>query len=246
MAIIQSGSSSALQDVDPSNKAARVTLYDAIGNQIKLDTDGNQRVNDRCPAFGSLGCYNKAMGTGIIVATSAVNAVLWTMRWTDGTRFALIERIRIGATVIATITTAVPFNLNLYFSRSYTVSPTTNITAGTFSGNNAKRRTSMGTSLLSSAGSGMWVDTTAAAGITGQTFTNDTDPMAAISGNSGTVVGTQFFGPNPANLWDDNVNSHPLILAANEGLTIQAPLAGPATGTYQVLIAVDWMEVAAY
>lgn len=246
MAVIQSGATSQTLTVDPTNQAARVGLYDQSSNIAKIDTDGNLRVNDRCPAFGSLGCYNKAVGTGSIVATGAVNAVLWTMRWVDGTRFCLIERVRAAAVVTGTITTAVPYQLNMYFARSYTVSPTTNITAATFTGNNAKRRTSMGTSLLSSAGAGMWVDTTAAAGITGQTYTLDTDPLAAISGNSGTVVGTQFFGPNPANLWDDNVNSHPLVLAQNEGLAINAPFAGPATGTFVVLISVDWMEVAAY
>jgi hypothetical protein len=247
MAVIQSGAGSTTLTVDPSSNAARFGLYDPSGAQsAKVDSDGNIRVNDRCPAFGALGCYNKAVGTGAIIATSSAGAVLFTLRWTDGTRLCLIERIRVGAAVAATITTSVYFQLNLYMSRSYTVSPTTNITPGTFSGNNAKRRTSMGTSLLNSAGAGLWTDTTAAAGITGFTKTDDTDPIAAIGGATGTAVGTQFFGPNPANLWDDNVNSHPLILAANEGITITAPFAGPATGTYIVLFSIDWMEVAAY
>lgn len=243
MAVIQSGASSTTQTVDAANNAARVVIYDALGNQVKSDTDGGLRVQIRPPAFGALGAYSKTLTTGSIVATGSANAVIWSMRWTDGTRLAVVERVRVAAVVISTITAAVPYNLALFASRSYTVSPTTSIgTTGTLSGNNAKRRTSMGTTLLG----GIWSLGTAAAGLTGQTFTNDTDALAAISGNSGTVVGTQFFGPNPANLWDDNVDSHPIILAQNEGLTIQAPLAGPATGTFQVVVAVDWMEVALY
>jgi hypothetical protein len=243
MAIIQSGASSATQTIDSVNNAGRVVIYDANNNQVKADTDGNARVQIRPPAFGALGAYAKSLVSGLIVATGSVNAVLWMMPRTDGTRFALIERIRVNAVVTGTITTAVPYNLALLFARSFTVSPTTSIgTTATLTGSNAKRRTSMGTTLLN----GMWILGTAAAGLTGQTVTNDTDALATLGGASGTVIGNQFFGPAPANLWDDNVDAHPLILAANEGLVITAPLAGPATGTFQVIVSVDWMEVAAY
>jgi hypothetical protein len=150
----------------------------------------------------------------------------------------------VGACVTGTITTAVPYNLQLLLARGFTVSPTTSIgTTGTLSGGNAKRRTAMGTPLMG----GIWILGTAAAGMTGQTLGNDTDPHSVIAGGSGTVIGTQFFGPNPTALWDcDATNRHPIVLAQNEGLAIQAPLAGPATGTFQVAVHVDWMEVAAY
>jgi len=134
----------------------------------------------------------------------------------------------------------VPYNLQLFFARGFTVSPTTHIgTTATLSGGNAKLRTSMGTSLMG----GIWIQDTTAGGMTGQTLGNDTDALATIGGASGTVIGTQFFGTNPASLWDDGVDEHPIVLAQNEGLTIQAPLAGPATGTFQVVVSVDWQEV---
>jgi hypothetical protein len=243
MAVIQSGAGSAQMTVETANNAARTTIYDAAGNQIRLDTDGNQRVQIRAPAFGALGAYSNSLTSGSIVATGSANAVIWALRWTDATRFCLIERVRVAAIVDSTITTAVPYNLQLFRSRGFTVSPTTSIgTTATLSSNNAKRRTSMGTSLMG----GIWILGTAAAGLTGQTLGNDTDAFATIIGNSGTVVGTQFFGTNPTNLWDDNVDAHPLVLAQNDGLAMQAPLAGPATGTFRVSVSVDWMEVAAY
>lgn len=202
------------------------------------------QVNVQPPAFGSLGCYSKGMATGLIAATGSAGAVIWTMRWTDATRLCLVERIRVNAVVTGTITTAVPYDLELYFSRSYTVSPTTSIGTTATLAATGKRRTSHGSTLLN----GMWILGTAAAGLTGQTLGNDTDPLARISGASGTVIGTQFFGSNPQDLWksDGQSGQHPLILAANEGVTIQAPLAGPATGTFRVAVSVDWMEVAGY
>jgi hypothetical protein len=243
MAVIQSGAGSTQMTVEAANLAARVTLYDALGNQIKLDTDGNLRANIRCPAFGALGCYSQSLTSGSIVATGSAGAVIWALRWTDSSRFALIERVRVAAVVDGTITTSVPYNLQLFRSRGFTVSPTTSIgTTATLTGNNAKRRTSMGTTLMG----GIWILGTAAAGLTGQTLGNDTDAMATIVGASGQAIGSQFFGPSPASLWDDNVDAHPLVLAQNDGLAIQAPLAGPATGTFKVSVSVDWMEVAAY
>jgi hypothetical protein len=144
--------------------------------------------------------------------------------------------------VTGTITTSVPYDLEMFFSGSYTVSPTTSITAATLTGRNAKRRTSHGTTLMG----GIWTLTTVAAGITGQTLANDAQALRRVSGASGTVIGTQFFGGAMVALWEQDSRQHPLILAQNEGLTIQAPLAGPATGTFRVSISLEWQEVAAY
>lgn len=248
MAVIQSGAGSTQMTVEAANNAGRVTLYDAVGNQIKLDTDGNQRMVPRCPAFGALGAYSKSLATGAIVATGSVGAVIWAMRWADATRLCLVERIKVAAVVTSAITAGTAYSLQVFLARGFTVSPTTNIgTTATFSGGNAKRRTSMGTSIMNASG-GMWILGTAAAGLTGQTLGNDTDPLAtAVGGNNATApVGQQFFGANPTNLWDAQVQGHPIILAQNEGLAIQAPLAGPADGTFRVTVSVDWMEVAAY
>jgi len=246
MAQIQSGVTVDLLTIDPTSKAARTTLYDATGTPCKVDSDGSLKVQVRAPAFGALGAYSKSLTSGIIVPTGSTNALIWAMRWTDSTgKLCLIERIRVNAVVTAAVTTGIPYNLQLFLARGFTVSPTTNIgTTATLTGGNGKRRTNMGTTLLG----GMWILGTAAAGMTGQTLGNDTDALATIGGgiSASAPIGQQFFGANPANLWDDNIDGYPIILAQNEGLAIQAPLAGPASGSHQVVVSVDWMEVAAY
>lgn len=247
MAQIQSGASVDLMTVDSVSKAARVGVFDVTGVQAKVDLDGNLRVSPRTPAMGTLGSYAKSLSSGQIVATGSANAVIWALRWSDSTgKLALIQRIRVNAVFGASgANTALPYNLQLFFARGFTVSPTTSIgTTATLTGGNAKLRTSMGTTLMG----GIWILGTAAAGLTGQTLGNDTDAMATIQGGAiaSAPVGTMFFGPNPANLWDDNVDGHPIVLAQNEGLAIQAPLAGPSAGTFQVIVSVEWTEVASY
>ena len=182
-----------------------------------------------------LGRYSIATATGLVVATGSANAVIWTCRWTDTAVKALIERIRVNAVVTGTITTAVPYDLEAYFVSGYTVAPTTSIASATLTGRNGARRTAYGATLMG----GIYTLTTVAAGITGQTFTADAQPLGRLSGASGTVIGTQFFGA-PQDLI--NAKDDPIVLGANEGISIQAPLAGPATGTFRVAVQIDWRE----
>jgi hypothetical protein len=148
----------------------------------------------------------------------------------------LIERIRVNAVVTGTITTAVPYDLEAFFVTGYTVAPTTSATTATLTGRNAARRTAYGTTLMG----GIYTLTTVAAGITGQTMTADAQSLARLSGASGTVIGTQFFG-GPQVLLD--AKDDPIVLSTEEGISIQAPLAGPATGTFRVAVTMDWREV---
>lgn len=218
------------------------------GISVDSSTDNALYIANRAPAFGTLGCYNIVMSTGAIVATGSASAVIGTLRWTNATKLCLIERVKVSAYVASTITTSVAYDLALFFSTSYSVSPTTSITAATLTSRNCKRRTSMGATLLGSdVGAGFWALTTVAAGITGQTQTLDAQPLARISGTTGTVTGTQIFGLAPQYLWSPrDAGDYPLILAQNEGINIVAPLAGPATGTFNVVISLDWMEVSLY
>lgn len=71
----------------------------------------------------------------------------------------------------------------------------------------------------------------------GAVFDQDTHPLVCVSGATGTVIGTQFFG-GMANLIDDEE----IELAPNEGLVVRAPLAGPATGTFRVNVNMAWLE----
>ena len=183
------------------------------------------------------GVYSIGVATDAIVATGGAGAVIFTCRWTDTEKWCVIERVRVNAVVTGTITTAVPYDLEAYFVSGYTVAPTTSAASPTLTGRNQNRRTGGSATALT-----IFTLTTVAAGITGQTMVADAQPLARISGASGTVIGTQFFG-GMATLIDSQEDHPPVILAANEGLSIQAPLAGPATGTFRVAINMDWHEV---
>ncbi len=213
------------------------------GVEVDSDTDKHLLVATRAPAFGALGAYSMAAVTGLIVATGAANAIQFAMRWGDATRLALIESVEVAAVVTAAITTSVPYDLALFICRSFTASDSAG-TAITLTGNNQKRRTSMGTSLVTD----MRINSTLAAGLTAGTRTQDSQAAGRVIGASGTSVGTQFFGANPLPLYrcDLMSGSHPIVLAQNEGIEVVSPLAGPATGTLEIVVKLNWMEVAAF
>jgi hypothetical protein len=208
------------------------------------DKDNNLCVIPRGPGFGANGAYSIGMTSGAIVATGAVDAAIFSFRWSDLTgKIAIIEDVRINAFVASTITTSVPYDLALYVARSFTADYTTSISAATMTTNNAKRRTSMATSLV---GTGINIVTGVAAGMTGMTHTLDAQPVARVGGMTGTVVGTQFFGTGFSYLWGAVGGQTPIVLSSNEGIVIRAPLAGPATGTFKVSVNMDWVETADY
>jgi hypothetical protein len=107
-----------------------------------------------------------------------------------------------------------------------------------------KRRTSMGSSLLS-AGDAR-IATTAALGA--GTKTLETLSLSTIVA-AGPITASLNGEIIPAGtiLWQAEVSDgeHPLILAQNEGFSIRS-VAVPATGTWTAAINIDWTEVTAY
>lgn len=283
----------------------------------------------------ALGRYSIATATGALVATQAAGETLWAARWTSSTTKARIESLRVNAAVTGTIVTAVPYDLAVYFAKSFTV----NAAAGgaTLTGRNGAFRTAysatgfggiythstdaVGLSTMTSirsasykwtasvaGGAGSFraeagaggdpslatpsairengVDMTLASAVAslpagsywygdsdtlgyntvvvhladgadpdskdagwlehwvGAVFTKDTQALARISGATGTVIATQFFGAGPSELIKCDRGDE-IELGENEGLVIQAPLAGPATGTFRVAVNLRWYEVSA-
>ena len=208
---------------------------------FRSDKDRNLRVTERTPGFRSLGSYACGVSTGAITATLSANSNLFYVRWTDSTRYALIQKIWVNAYVTGTITAAVNFRLGAFFGTGFSVAPSANQTAATLTSRNCKLRTSMGTTLMTA------IYSCTTAGMTGATITLDTQPFAEIGGNTGTAVGTQFFGNAPAPIfqcWYGGI--HPVVLAANEGICVQNLVAGPATGTFTCAFSVQWVEVDEY
>lgn len=92
----------------------------------------------------------------------------------------------------------------------------------------------------------------ATAALTAGTYTRDSNPFARIQGVTGTVLGTYVFGGGAASLgagkvdlWVPGVTPFQMSFAPNEGIVIQNPLIGPATGSITLLIEMGWTEVAA-
>lgn len=280
-----------------------------------------------------LGRYSVGTATGLLAATQSAGTTLWAARWTSSKR-AVIESIRVNGVVTGTITTAVPYDLGVYFAKSFTVNPaagaatltgrngafSTNYSApligGIYTHNTDTAGLSTVTSIRSASykwtasvagGAGSFrceaaaggtpslatpsairengVDMTLASAVAGlpansywygdgdtlgystvyvhladdadpdskdpgwvehwvgACFTADTQPLARISGATGTVIGTQFFGAGPSELIRSQYRRDELEVNQNEGLVIKGILAGPATGTFRVAVNMRWYEI---
>ncbi len=187
--------------------------------------------------YGSLGHYRKALLSGTMAAGLAGAAAIWSLRWTDSTRVAVVQRVSLDGFGVATGFTAGFWDFRLMFARSFTAADSGG-TTGTLSGSNGKTRTSMGTTLMAA----IQMSTTAI--LTVGTRTLDTDAIGIMSGSIGTGGTAQILAV-PAPLLDAaHGTHHPVVLAANEGLVIQATV--PATGTWQAGVSCVWAEVASY
>lgn len=207
------------------------------------------RVSPRPLDYGVLGAYRHAMRSGTIAATAAANVNLYSFR-NAGSSICVIQRVR--AQLFANVAFTAAFNdlsFKMHVARAYTVGHTTNATAATLTGNNAKLRTSMATCAAA-----IHIINTAAAGLTGGTATVDTDPMAISSIGKPNVVNaaaaTEYLAAQPIVQLeyepDMGDGVHPLVLAANEGFLLQNGLVWPAAGTAVLKVEVQWAEVSAF
>jgi hypothetical protein len=236
----------------------------AVTNLGGVDADQHLGVMSRAPAFQPLGAYRVVSTTGNIAATLGATSPLWAFQWTQpgpsasvntvwpSQRLAIVKHVLVSAYVTGTITTAVPFDLELFVCRNG------NTLAVLFGngGTNATPTTAEPVQALRSSMSGWRCAVLYAAtnNLGSSNSGSDTNPIGRVQGNSGTAVGTQFFaGRNPQSLYvRDNQDHHPLILSNQTALSsadtllIQPPFAGPATGTFVVEVDVEWSEVIAY
>lgn len=208
-----------------------------------MEVDGTTfragRVTSKPIDYGSLGHYRVAVNIGLL-ATQAANGTLFSFRWGDATRFCVITKVRIGCLQTAAATATIMPNFSVFVARSFSVSDSAG-TAVTLTGNNMKKRTSMGTSLVTDIRY-----SAVAGGLTAGTRTLDTQPIMIMPTNQTITT------PNP-NLYsleqDFGVGdgNHPLVLAQNEGLIVQGPsVIFGAAGTANLTVEVCWAEVTSY
>jgi hypothetical protein len=183
--------------------------------------------------FYMLGLDN---GTTAMSAALAANSPIFSFRWGNA-NLCLLRRIEMSAGP-TTAFVAGRFSFDAFFARSFTASDTSG-TAATLTGNNMKKRTSMGTTLVTD------IRIASTTTLTAGTRTLDAQPFAKIYGvtNTLTTLGN-FVGPNQI-LWKrDAADEYPLVFAQNEGFVIQATV--PGTGVWFFGVNIEWMEIAAF
>lgn len=196
-----------------------------------------QRVSQRPLDVGNNGAYRISAVSGLLAATLAAGAPLFSFRWGDATRKCVLLGINASVVVSAAITTAVVTGLEAVVARGFTVAHTGG-TPLTIAGNNGKMETGFG----STAAADIRMATTAALG--GGTVTLDSQGFGIAAFATGTAIGTPLsktplYLPQPG-------QDHPLVLSQNEGFVIQTALAGPATGSLRLALDIAWAEVNSY
>ena len=205
------------------------------------------RVTARPVNYGSLGMYRLGMTSGTMAAALAANAELFQWRWADATNLGLVYKVSFSAGLQLASTVAVALGINMAFARSWSAAGSGGLRA-VLTGNIAKLRTNMGTSLVNDAG----ISTTA--GLTAGTKTIDhaTSNAAAVVSGVGTTAITAM-GPNTSlfphtTMFDaDGEGRMPYVAAQNEGFILRnSPVAFPATMTWVFAVNCLWAEASAF
>lgn len=197
---------------------------------------------------GSLGHYAISMQSGAIAAAAGANSAVFVARWTDATRFCLIQRISITGMRATTAFAAGAIDIKAIIGRSWSVAPTVGShTVATLTGDNQNLRASMGASLFAAnqvlmAGTGA---------ITVGTVTNDSQDVGIITTHSSGGVGSatpiigQIYLPTMDLFYADTASGEsPIVLVANEGITVRATV--PGTGVWNIGVTMKWAEVTAF
>jgi len=200
------------------------------------------RIVMRPVGYGALGSYRISI-PGSVSAVLPAGSDIYQSRWTS-VNYALIWGVQVSYAMATNFNfgSAEAFKLQTIFSRSWTIDGSGGTTAN-LTGDSNKLRTSMASSSMGS----IRIASSGALG-TG-TKTNDVQSLGNVLGVIPATIYTSF-SSLPACLYgavslEDGGNPAPLVLAKNEGVTIQATV--PATGGYwQFGVTMAWSEVASY
>jgi len=174
---------------------------------------------------------------GIAFANTAAQAgPLFTYRWANTPQLMVPVRISMSVVLTTAFTTPQVIDVKATIARAYTVSATGGTAATPFSGNSAKMRTSMGTSLVTDM---RWGNVTAG------TRTLDAQPFAVSVLSSGnTALAGVLPQEDVYNIF--NPGQHPIVHAVNEGIEISANTALGAAGVLTYYVTIAWAEVAVF
>ena len=207
----------------------------ASGNGAEVAANTNaMRVSERPMNVGAFGSYSAGSGSGIMAAGLAAAAPIFTFRSAAAAGpNVLIRRVTFEAGVLGTAFAAGQCLFQLLVCRAFTVSDTGGgaLTATT---NNMKRRTAFATTAVQD------IRCSATATLTAGTRVADASPLSNIVVPFPATTVSTILVPF-RDLLRYGPEAWPLVLAPNEGFTIQATV--PATGTWCFDVNVDWDEV---
>jgi hypothetical protein len=180
------------------------------------------------------GMFQHCAKSGIMAAGLAANAPIYSFYW-PASLTGLLRRVRINAWTLGTAFAAGLVTFDLFAARNFT-SPDGGGSAADLSGNHAKLRTSMGTSLAD-----IMVATTAA--LVPGTRVLDPAPLDSRTLNAPVAINTTF-SASIMTLFEKQQGEHPLMLVTNEGFVIRATV--PATGLWSFAVTTEWDEVTTF
>lgn len=196
------------------------------------------RTNPRPLDAGAFGHYRLSTTVALVV-TQAANGTLFSFRWGDATRLCIPQfiRLEVQQTAAATATIAPAFEVVL--ARSFTASDSVG-TALTLTGNAFKKRTSMGSTLVTDIRK-----SAVAAGLTAGTRTLDAEAIMQV-GTVQTITTVNQTTYTKALDFTDGTD-HPIVFAQNEGFIVRGPtVVFGAAGTANLIVDVGWAEVTSY
>lgn len=208
--------------------------------------DGSQwgalRVGARPLEYGLRGHYEFST-TIDLVASQAANGTLFSFRWTDANNLCVITNLSLDCHQTASATATIYPDYQAFIARSFTVADSAG-TAITLGGNQFKRRTNMGATLVQDIRK-----SAVAAGLTVGTRTLDLQPILELDTAQIITVGSATVPPGQILYQVElrnriDAGEHPHVLAANEGLIVRGPtvLFGLA-GTAQLTVRLHWAEL---
>jgi len=196
--------------------------------------------------YGALGIYQINAQTGSIGAGAGTLSEVLQFRWTDATRLAVILEILVSGMRATTAFAAGVIEIQSMIARSWTADGSGGVNlVSSWSANQSKMRTSMGTSLVSS----FRPSTTAALSV--GTKTLDVDPISRILTHSSAgpfaatpIIGSIFLPHNVLYRANMEQGFHPMVFAQNEGFVVRCTV--PGTGVWSIGFDVKWAEVTAF
>jgi hypothetical protein len=198
-----------------------------------------QRVVPKPFEYGAFGHYRLATTVALVVSQAA-NGTLFSFRWGDATRLCVLQKLRLELLQTAAATATIMPSFQVFIARGFTASDSVG-TAITLTGNNMKKRTNMGTTLVTDIRKAA-----VAAGLTAGTRTLDAEAIMEMPTNQTITTPNAFTYSKELDTGASDGN-HPYVFAQNEGFIVRGPtIVFGVAGTANLTVDIAWAEVASF